>query len=85
MAVAAEDDLYNRFYVLRQTCGLSTIHAFGSVWLFLLIETMSNFLGCLKRGSFRGFLPLLLGRLRGMARVIFTRQNKETTHLDAVL
>jgi GT2 family glycosyltransferase len=70
VAVAVEDDLYNRFLVLKRTCRLSTLLAFESVSLFLLIETTSSFLGCVKRGSFQGFLPRFLGRLRGIIRVV---------------
>lgn len=70
MAVAAEDDLYNRFLVLRRTCQKSATRTFGLISLFLLVETVSHFLGSLKRGNFQGFLPRLWGRLRGFFRVI---------------
>jgi GT2 family glycosyltransferase len=80
-AIASEDDIYNRFLVLRRTCRLSGIRTFGLVSLFLLIETGSHFLGSVKRASFRGFFPLLLGRLRGMVRVVFTRPILENDHV----
>jgi GT2 family glycosyltransferase len=70
MAVAAEDDLYNRFLVLRRTCGKSVARALGLVGVFMFIETTSHFLGCVKRVSFIGFFPRLYGRLRGTARVL---------------
>jgi GT2 family glycosyltransferase len=78
VAVAAEDDLYNRFLILRRTCRLSAVRTVGLVSLFLMLESTSHFLGSVKRGSFKGFLPRLLGRLRGMIRVVFTKPELKT-------
>ena len=78
MAVAAEDDLYNRFLVLRRTCGKSVARALGLVGVFMFIETTSHFLGCVKRVSFIGFFPRLYGRLRGAARILLVVSARRT-------
>jgi GT2 family glycosyltransferase len=72
-SVAAEDDLFNRFLVLERTGGHSAVRTFGLIGVFILLETMSHFLGCVRRVSFKGFLPRFLGRLRGFLWAIFSR------------
>jgi GT2 family glycosyltransferase len=84
IAVAAEDDIHNRFLVLRRTVGKSAARAFGQVGLFVFIETTSNFLGCLKRGSFTGFAPRLFGRVRGAIRVAFFKTGARTAESAAI-
>ncbi len=69
VAVAAEDDLYNRFLVLRLTCGRSAASANGLVVLYFLIETLSNSVGCARRLRSNGFGGRLWGRLRAMFRI----------------
>src|SRR5262249_20143966 len=76
--IAAEDDLYNRFFVLRRTMGLSGLRALGLVSLFLIVETSSNFFGCLRRIRFGDFLPRLIGRTNALARIIY----RSGTQLD---
>ena len=83
VAVAAEDDLYNRFLVLRRTCGHSAARTFGLICVFLLLETTSHFLGCVKRVNFQGFLPRFLGQLRGFVRVIFRSHGQRHPALKA--
>jgi GT2 family glycosyltransferase len=85
VAVAAEDDLYNRFLVLRRTCRLSATRTVYLVSHFLLLESTSHFLGSVKRGSFRGFFPRLWGRLRGLIRVVFARPALKTGQFQTVL
>jgi GT2 family glycosyltransferase len=68
--VAAEDDLFNRFLVLRCTMGRSSARSFGLVWLYFFVETMSNLLGCARRLDFHGFFPRLGGRLRALGRIL---------------
>jgi hypothetical protein len=68
--VAAEDDLFNRFIILRRTMGLSLARSFGLVLLYFMVETTSQFLGCVRRLSFRGFVAPLTGRLRAFGRLL---------------
>lgn len=70
MFMAAEDDLFNRFYILRRTMGLSLLRSFGLVLLYFAVETTSQFLGCVRRLSFRGFVAPLTGRLRAFGRLL---------------
>lgn len=70
ISVAAEDDLYNRFLVLSRTAGQSSARALGLCLVFFTIETASNFLGCLRRRSFRGFTSRLTGRARALALIL---------------
>jgi GT2 family glycosyltransferase len=67
IAEAAEDDLHNRFFVLHRTMEKSCLNALGLVLLFYFGETLSNLLGCLRRG--RGgiaFFQRLCGRSRAL-------------------
>ena len=70
MFMAAEDDLFNRFFILRRTMGLSLPRSFGLVLLYFTVETTSQFLGCVRRLSFRGFVAPLTGRLRAFGRLL---------------
>jgi GT2 family glycosyltransferase len=70
MFVAAEDDLFNRFFILRRTLGLSLPRSFGLVLLYFTVETTSQFLGCVRRLNFRGFIAPLTGRLRAFGRLL---------------
>jgi hypothetical protein len=67
--VAAEDDLFNRFFILRHTLGRTALRAFWLVTLYFAIETTSHFLGCVRRLNFRNFFPQLRGRLRALGRI----------------
>jgi GT2 family glycosyltransferase len=67
--VAAEDDVFNRFFILRQTLGMSALRAFLLVTLYFGIETTSSFLGCVRRLNFRNFFPRLGGHLRALGRI----------------
>ena len=68
--VAAEDDLFNRYFILRRTVQAGVLRAFGLVVLYFAVETASQFLGCVRRLSFRGFLAPLSGRLRAFGRIL---------------
>lgn len=68
--VAAEDDLFNRYFILRRTLGMSLMNAFGLVLLYFSVETSSQFLGCVRRLNFRGFAGQLGGRLRAFGRIL---------------
>jgi GT2 family glycosyltransferase len=68
--LAAEDDLFNRYFILRRTLALNFFRAFGLVVLYFGVETSSQFLGCVKRLNFRGFVGQLGGRLRAFGRIL---------------
>jgi GT2 family glycosyltransferase len=68
--MAAEDDLFNRFFILRRTLGYGLSRSFALILLYFVIETTSHFLGCVKRSSFKGFLEPLSGRIRAFGRIV---------------
>jgi GT2 family glycosyltransferase len=70
MSVAAEDDLFNRYLVLRRTCGRPIAVAFPLVLSYFLIETISNLAGCARRLRANGFGSRLLGRVRALCRIL---------------
>lgn len=69
-AVAAEDDLYNRYLILRRTQGASGGQAFALAVLYFTVETASNLLGCLLRLRTNGIGTRTAGRLRALARMV---------------
>ena len=68
--LAAEDDLFNRFFILHHTMGMSALRAFCMVTLYFAIETTSHFLGCVRRLSFRNFFPRLRGHVHALVRIL---------------
>jgi GT2 family glycosyltransferase len=70
----AEDDLYNRFMILRRTLGRSRTGAFTQIALFTTVETASQFLGSLKRLQSRGALSRFAGRIRALLRIMRLRK-----------
>ena len=68
--VAAEDDLFNRFFILRRTLGYSLVRSFALVLLYFGVETASHFLGCARRLNFQGFFAPLSGRIRAFGRIL---------------
>lgn len=69
-AVAAEDDLYNRYLVMHRTQGRSAPSAFAQVLLFFAVETVSNLGGAALRLHGNGFGSRLGGRLRAIGRIL---------------
>lgn len=69
-AVAAEDDLYNRYLVIRRTQRRSAAAAFASVCLFFAVETASNVAGAAWRMRANGLGARLVGRLRALSRIV---------------
>lgn len=67
--LAAEDDLFNRFFILRDTVGMNALRAFWLVTLYVTIETTSHFLGCVRRLNFQNFFARLMGHLRALGRI----------------
>lgn len=68
--VAAEDDLFNRFLILRRTRHKGFISALGLIFLYLCVETCSNIVGGAKRGSWTGLVDRTRGRLRATVRAM---------------
>lgn len=68
--LAAEDDLFNRYFILRRTLQYHFLRAFGLVVLYFGVETLGQFLGCVRRLNFRGFAEPLSGRLRAFGRIL---------------
>ena len=74
--VAAEDDLHNRYMILRQTARRSAISAFGSVLLYFAVETIGNLGGALWRRRTGGLAARFVGRSRALARILTARPEK---------
>lgn len=68
--VAAEDDLFNRFFILRRTLRYGLARSFALVLLYFGVETTSQFLGCARRLNFHGFFAPLSGRIRAFGRIL---------------
>lgn len=68
--MAAEDDFYNRYLVMRRTQGRSRLGAVAQVCLFLAIETASNIGGAVIRFRGNGVRARLAGRLKGLFRIL---------------
>jgi len=66
----AEDDLYNRYMVIRCTQGRSVVAAFGQILLYFTIETASNLGGCMRRFRTNGFGARTFGRVRALLRIL---------------
>jgi len=75
---AAEDDIYNRYMVLRHTVRAGRVRSFGGALTFALIESTSNFLGAVPRRKLRRVLPVIGGRFSGLARIIGARRPQAT-------
>ena len=75
-AMAAEDDLYNRYLILRRTLGRSRLHAFGLVCLFLGVETLGNLGGSMWRFHSNGLVARLSGRLKAVARILWPSRSQ---------
>jgi GT2 family glycosyltransferase len=66
----AEDDLYNRYLILRHTIGLGRTRALAQIAIYFAIETASNLAGALWRGRGAHVWTLAGGRLRALARIV---------------
>jgi len=72
--VVAEDDIFNRYMILRKTREYGFLHALGLVFLFVVVETASGFVGSLRRLTFIGFGSRFHGRALGLIRAILYRE-----------
>lgn len=68
--IAAEDDLYNRFMIMRRTQRLGVLTALRRIVLYAGVETASNLIGGFRRGSWPGLIARTRGRLRATARAL---------------
>lgn len=75
-AIAAEDDLYNRYLILRHTLGRSAVHAFALVSFYFIVETAGNLGGSLRRSRGAGFVDRFSGRVRALARILAPSRSK---------
>jgi GT2 family glycosyltransferase len=69
-AVAAEDDLYNRYFVLHRTKGFSKGRAMRLCLVFFSIESLSNGLGAARRAKMGNTFQLLRGRSRAVLKLL---------------
>jgi GT2 family glycosyltransferase len=69
VAEAAEDDLFNRFMVLHRTLLHSKSKSFLLIVSYVLVESLSNTLGAIKRVKANTTFELLKGRVRGLIQV----------------
>ncbi len=69
-AVAAEDDLYNRYLVMHRTQGRTALASFGLALLYFSVETASNVGGSLLRFRANGLGARAWGRLRALGRIL---------------
>ena len=65
----AEDDLYNRYCVLRYTVGRSRTAAAGLTLTFFAVETMSGLAAAARVWRTNGFGARLAGRLQALFRI----------------
>ncbi len=68
--VAAEDDLFNRYFVMTRTIGMAPARALGLVIQFFAIETASNVAGAVLRLKAGNTGSLFIGRVRGLVRLL---------------
>jgi GT2 family glycosyltransferase len=65
----AEDDLYNRYVILRRTVGHSAPRAFVLILIYFAIETASGFVASIRQLRVTGFVSRLAGRLSAILRI----------------
>jgi GT2 family glycosyltransferase len=76
--VAAEDDLFNRYFVLHRTMGLPRARSLWLVVQFFLIETASNLGGAVVKMRSNNAGALLAGRTRALWRLLFSARFRES-------
>jgi GT2 family glycosyltransferase len=67
--VVAEDDLYNRYVILRQTVGRRRAAAVGLALTFFIVETLSGLSASARRLRSNGFGSRFAGRVKALARI----------------
>jgi|SRR5215204_2299398 len=66
----AEDDLHNRFFILRCTVGHTKARALRLVLLYHLVETTSDLMGLFRLNMFRNRLRRIYGRSRALTLIL---------------
>jgi GT2 family glycosyltransferase len=69
-AVAAEDDLYNRFNVFRRTLNYSYANSLRLALVFFLVEMIGDMWGVVRLNNHGNRLKNFAGRVRAMGRII---------------
>jgi len=72
VGVIAEDDLFNRFQILRHTIGRSRSSALAAVFTYFLIETASSVAATARAKGGAGAAARLSGRTRALLRILRT-------------
>lgn len=72
VGVVAEDDLFNRYCVLRHTLGYSGARSAWLVLIYFAIETLSSLAASLRHFRSNGFAARLAGRTRALLRIAAT-------------
>ena len=67
--VVAEDDLYNRYVILRRTVGRSAGAAFVLVLIYFAVETTSGLRSVVRHREVTAFTSRLVGRISAMIRI----------------
>jgi GT2 family glycosyltransferase len=67
---ATEDDLFNRYHVLRRSAGRSRLPAFLLVLLFTLVEFASNLSSAITRGHWHRAASLFGARVVALVRIL---------------
>ena len=67
--IVAEDDLFNRYSILRHTQHRSRLAASSLALTFFVVETMSGVFATVRTFSANGFSPRLAGRVKALIRI----------------
>jgi GT2 family glycosyltransferase len=67
--VLAEDDLYNRYVILRRTVRRSRFSAFLQITIYFIVETLSGLAASTRHLGFTDFGDRLVGRVRALLRI----------------
>ena len=69
VTMVAEDDLFNRYSILRHTQGRSRLSASSLALTFFVVETISGVLATIRTLSGNGFSLRLAGRVKALIRI----------------
>lgn len=67
--IVAEDDLFNRYRILRETQGMPRRSALSQVMTFMLLETLSGLMAIARLGRGHGFGLRFAGRVKALMRI----------------
>ncbi|MEX2273795.1 MAG: glycosyltransferase [Vicinamibacterales bacterium] len=67
--VLAEDDLYNRYVILRRTMRHSRFRALTQITIYFVVETLSGLAASARHLRSTGFGDRLVGRVRALMRI----------------